>query len=62
MKLYYSVGACSLSPQIVAAEAGVNLELVKVEKDKTTSTGVDYRSINPKGYVPARSNSTTANS
>ena len=31
MKLYYSPGACSLSPHIVACEAELSLELVKVD-------------------------------
>ena len=31
MKLYYTPGACSLSPHIVAEEAGVPLDLVKVD-------------------------------
>ena len=54
MKLYYSPGACSLSPHIVAAEAGIPLQLVKVDtKTKTISSEGDYWAINPKGYVPA---------
>ena len=54
MKLYYSPGACSLSPRIVAAEAGIPLQLVKVDtKTKTISSEGDYWVINPKGYVPA---------
>jgi glutathione S-transferase len=54
MKLYYSPGACSLSPHIVANEAGIALELVKVDlKTKTIDSEGDYRSINAKGYVPA---------
>lgn len=54
MKLYYSPGACSLSPHIVALEAGVPVTLVKVQmNDKKTSDGKDFNSINPKGYVPA---------
>jgi glutathione S-transferase len=54
MKLYYSPGACSLSPHIVAREAGIPLELVKVDlKAKTTEAGGDYNAVNPKGYVPA---------
>ena len=54
MKLYYSPGACSLSPHIVAREAGIALELEKVDlAAKKTASGADYRSINPKGYVPA---------
>jgi glutathione S-transferase len=54
MKLYYSPGACSLSPHIVAEEAGVALELAKVDlKAHTTEDGGDYYAINPKGSVPA---------
>lgn len=54
MKLYYSPGACSLSPHIVAREAGVPVELVKVNlRTKTVATDGDYWAINPKGSVPA---------
>jgi glutathione S-transferase len=54
MKLYYSPGACSLSPHIVAIEAGIALDLVKVNnKAKTYEGGGNYLDINPKGYVPA---------
>lgn len=54
MKLYYSPGACSLSPHIVAREAGIPLELEKVDlASKKTEPGGDFRAINPKGYVPA---------
>jgi glutathione S-transferase len=54
MKLYYSPGACSLSPHIVALEAGIPLALEKVElKSHRTEHGEDYYAINPKGYVPA---------
>ncbi|MDG2539953.1 glutathione transferase GstA [Dyella jiangningensis] len=54
MKLYYAAGACSLSPHIVAQEAGIALELEKVDtKAKRTASGADYWAINPKGYVPA---------
>jgi Glutathione S-transferase len=54
MKLYYSPGACSLSPHIVALEAGIDLPLEKVDgKAKRTETGADFWQINPKGYVPA---------
>jgi glutathione S-transferase len=56
MKLYYAPGACSLSPHIIAREAGIPIELVKVEfgKDGAKSAqGKDFLKINPKGYVPA---------
>lgn len=53
MKLYYSPGACSLSPHIVMREAGIPVELVKVDlQAKKTEQGVDFRTINSKGYVP----------
>lgn len=54
MKLYYAAGACSLSPHIVALEAGISVELEKVDtKAKLTASGEDFWQINPKGYVPA---------
>ncbi|MEF2250360.1 glutathione S-transferase N-terminal domain-containing protein, partial [Ralstonia solanacearum] len=53
MKLYYFPGACSLSPHIVAREAGIDLQLVKVHlKAKRTEHGEDFHGINPKGAVP----------
>ena len=54
MKLYYSPGACSLSPHIVAHELGTALSIEKVDtKTKRTESGSDFWQINPKGYVPA---------
>ncbi|MGO4700430.1 glutathione transferase GstA [Dyella sp. 2RAB6] len=54
MKLYYAAGACSLSPHIVALEAGIPVELERVDtKAKRTASDQDYWLINPKGYVPA---------
>jgi glutathione S-transferase len=53
MKLYFSPSACSLSPNIVAHEAGLPLTLDKVDmKTKQTASGKDFLAINPKGYVP----------
>jgi glutathione S-transferase len=54
MKLYYSPGACSLSPHIVARELGLDITLDRVDlKNRQTAGGADYLTINPKGYVPA---------
>lgn len=54
MKLYYSPGACSLSPHIVASELGLDVQLEKVDtKSHTLASGGDYFKVNPKGYVPA---------
>ncbi|RLB61145.1 MAG: glutathione transferase GstA [Deltaproteobacteria bacterium] len=54
MKLYYSPGACSLSPHIVAREAKLPVKLVKVDlQTKQTEAGADFRQINVNGYVPA---------
>jgi glutathione S-transferase len=53
MKLYYSTGACSLSPHIVLREAELDFELIKVDsKTKKTKSGEDFLAINQKGYVP----------
>jgi len=54
MKLYYATHTCSLSPHIVAAEAGIPLALEKVDfTTYRTDAGIDYRTVNPLGYVPA---------
>jgi glutathione S-transferase len=54
MKLYFSPGACSLSPHIVARELGIELTLDKVDLGtKKTHDGKDFLAVNPKGYVPA---------
>lgn len=53
MKLYYSPGACSLSPHIVLAESGLAFELDKVDFTTMKSErGADFSKVNPKGYVP----------
>src|SRR6201986_4552091 len=54
MKLYYSPGACSLSPHIALLEAGLPYDLVKVDlRAKKLENGDDFLSVNPKGQVPA---------
>ena len=54
MKLYYSPGACSLSPHIALREAGLKFETEEVDLGtKKTKSGADYSKINAKGYVPA---------
>jgi len=53
MKLYYSPGACSLSPHIVLREAGLAFDLVLAStKTHKLQDGTDYYGINPLGYVP----------
>src|SRR5436309_8603716 len=53
MKLYYSPGACSLSPHITLHEAGLKFEHVLAPtKTRQLEDGTDYYSINPLGYVP----------
>ncbi len=53
MRLYYSPGACSLSPHIVALELGLPVEIFKTDvRTKKTEKGDDFFKINPKGQVP----------
>ncbi len=53
MKLYYSPGACSLSPHITLHESGLAFEHVLAPtKTHKLADGTDYYSINPLGYVP----------
>ena len=53
MKLYYSPGACSLSPHIALSEAGLSVDKVKVNlREKKTEAGDDYLKVSPKGQVP----------
>ncbi|MEQ1817593.1 MAG: glutathione transferase GstA [Terricaulis sp.] len=55
MKLFYVPGACSLGPHIIAREANLDVELVKVAfgKERTTEDGRNFYDINPQGAVPA---------
>ncbi len=54
MKLYYSPGACSLSPHIALREAGMKFDLEKTALKTHTlvADGSDYYAIAPKGQVP----------
>jgi glutathione S-transferase len=54
MKLYYSPLACSLADHIALREAGYVFDLERVDlKTHRTGTGVDFRTVSAKGYVPA---------
>lgn len=53
MKLYYAPGVCSLSPHIALREAGLAVELVRVDlATHKLADGRDYLEVNPRGYVP----------
>ncbi len=53
MKLYYSPGACSLSPHIALREAGIAFDLVRVDlRSKQIKDGGDFKAVNEKGFVP----------
>lgn len=54
MKLYLSPGACSLAPHIILLATGLPFVVERVNlRTKQTETGEDFRTINPKGQVPA---------
>ena len=54
MKLYYSPGACSLSPHVVLREGQFDFQLERVDlQTGKTETGTDYKTISPNSYVPA---------
>jgi glutathione S-transferase len=53
VKLYFSPGACSLSPHIALREAGLSFTLEQVDlKQKKTKPGADFLAVNAKGQVP----------
>jgi glutathione S-transferase len=52
-KLYYSPGACSLSPHIALREAGLPFDLAMVNlKTHQLADGSDFYAVTPKGSVP----------
>lgn len=54
MNLYFFPGACSLAPHIALREAGLTFALKRVDLSTgRVDGGGDFRTINPKGYVPA---------
>jgi glutathione S-transferase len=53
VKLYYSRGACSLTPHILLRETGLPFTLERMDSGThRTEHDADYYTINPKGYVP----------
>ena len=54
MRLFFSPGACSLSPHIVTRELGLDAKLERMDgKTHTLSDNANYYGVNPKGSVPA---------
>jgi glutathione S-transferase len=54
VKLYYMPGTCAQACNIALREAGLQFELVRVDrKTRRAADGLDYREVNPKDYVPA---------
>ncbi|WP_420547811.1 glutathione transferase GstA [Curvivirga sp.] len=54
MKLFYKTGACSLASRIALIETGLSFTAEEVDTDTGLSkSGLNYKQINPKGYVPA---------
>ncbi|OCJ04748.1 glutathione transferase GstA [Rhizobium sp. AC27/96] len=55
MKLYYAPGVCSMAAHIVAVEAGLTLDLVKVDirsEPHRVEDGRDLKAVSAKGVVP----------
>lgn len=53
MKLFFSPGACSLSPHIVLHELAIEAEYQEVDvRAKTLKADGDFLEVNPKGTVP----------
>lgn len=53
MKLYHAPGACSQAVHIALHEAGLPVDLVRVDlATHRLADGGDYLAVNPRGYVP----------
>ena len=53
MKLFTSPGSCSLGIRVLLEEAGADYEAQKLDFASKEQLGDAYRSVNPKGKVPA---------
>ena len=52
IRLYFRPGSAALAPHGALIAAGVEPELLRVERDGDTVTPADYLSLNPMGVVP----------
>jgi glutathione S-transferase len=53
IKLFYSLGSCSLASHIALEEAGAPYEAVRINVRQGEQRKPEYLAINPKGRVPA---------
>jgi glutathione S-transferase len=53
VRLYYIPASAAMAPHAALAEAGVDYELVLVERDEAGTSSAEYLALNPHGRVPA---------
>lgn len=53
IRLFYSLGSCSLASHIALEEAGAEYEAVRTNVREKANLTPEYLAINPKGRVPA---------